>query len=267
MYYLGADDGSHLQASKPQDHCPFSVTGWPVAHPYPWVTAMDIMPPKPGSGLPSLQRLGTQMIADRQAGHPGMAWLKYINHEPDRDNGGPCWHHSWQPNYARVSSSDRGHIHASGRSDMVTAAGAAGTYDPVSRIRGGVPESTSTPGVDMPLLFLATIKGSGIVRLVSEFTTNRVVSAKGLPVLQAALKANSLGTAVWEWDDTPEYRELLGVNIDSIDDPVDVTLTPQQLADLGVQIRQGVPSLDQIRGAVDEELDEQSRGGADSDGP
>ncbi len=151
VYYLGSDDRAHLQAAKPQDHCPFSFTGWPVAHPYPWVTAMDIMPPKAGSGLPSLQRLGAQMIADRQAGHPGMAWLKYINHEPDRDNGGACWHHSWQPNYARVSSNDRGHIHASGRSDMVTAAGAAADYDPVARIRGGssAPTSTPTQGDDM----------------------------------------------------------------------------------------------------------------------
>ncbi len=33
VYYLGSDDASHLQASRPQDHCPFSVTGWPVAHP------------------------------------------------------------------------------------------------------------------------------------------------------------------------------------------------------------------------------------------
>ncbi len=267
VYYLGSDDSSHLQASKPQDHCPFSYTGWPASHPYPWVTAMDIMPPKAGSGLPSLQRLGAQMIADRQAGHPGMAWLKYINHEPDRDNGGACWHHSWQPNYARVSSSDRGHIHASGRSDMVTAAGAAATYDPVARIRGTAPDPAppATQGVDMPLLFLATIKGSNVVRLVSEFMTNRAVSSKGLATTQAALKSNGLGTSVWEWPDTPEYRELMGVNIDSLDDPVDVTLTPQQLTDLGVQIRQGVPSLEQIRGAVDAELDEAFRSGADND--
>ncbi len=148
VYYLGSDDSSHLQSAKPQDHCPFAVTGWPVKHPYPWVLAMDIMPPKAGSGLPSLQRLGAQMIADRQAGHPGMAWLKYVNHEPDRDNGGACWHHSWQPNYSRVASTDRGHIHASGRSDMVTAAGAAADYDPVARVRG---TTTPTQGVDMPL--------------------------------------------------------------------------------------------------------------------
>lgn len=136
VYFLGSDDVSHLQAARPLDHCPFSASGWPVAHPYPYVTALDIMPPPQGSGLPSLQLLGAQMIKDRNSGHPGIAWLKYINHEPERDWGGACWHHSWQPGYARTASTDRGHIHMSGRSDMVLEVGAAATYDPIARIRG-----------------------------------------------------------------------------------------------------------------------------------
>lgn len=140
IYYLGSDDASHLQAAKPQDHCPFSVTGWPDAHPYPYVTAMDIMPPHPGSGLPSLQQLGAQLVADKLVGHTGVDCLKYLNWEPDRDNGGRCWQDSFKPNHARANSGDRGHIHFSGRSDMVTAAGSAVTYDPVARIR-----NTTTP--------------------------------------------------------------------------------------------------------------------------
>lgn len=266
VYYLG--DNSHLQSNNPQDHTPFSRTGWPVAHPYPWVIAMDIMPPKAGSGLPSLQRLGAQLIADKLAGHPGVACLKYANWEPDRDWGGRCWQDSFKPGHSRTNSTDRGHIHFSGRSDMVTAAGAAAMYDPVARIRGVAPASTPQGVPDMPILFLVRIAGNATVRLCRDFMDNRVItSEKSLATTQAALKSNGVGNTVWEWADTPEYRELLGVNIDSVDDPdtIAVSLTDAQINALGLQIRQGVPSLDQIRGVVDEELDEQSRGGADND--
>ncbi len=268
VYYLG--DNSHLQSNNPQDHTPFSRTGWPAPHPYPWVLAMDIMPPKAGSGLPSLQRLGAQLVADKLAGVLGVACLKYMNWEPDRDWGGRCWQDSFKPNHSRTNSSDRGHIHFSGRSDMVTTAGAAAAYDPVARIRGVAPTTTPTPtlGDDMPILFLVRLAGNATVRLCRDFMDNRVItSEKALTTVQSALKSNSLGSAVWEWPDTPEYRELLGVNIDSIDDPdsAAVSLTDEQLQALGFQIRQGVPSLDQIRGVVDDELDEQSRSGADND--
>lgn len=145
VYYLGSDDASHLQANTPEDHCPFSFTGWPITHPYPYVTALDVMPPPAGSGLPSLQQLGARIVADRNAGVAGTEWLKYMNWEPDGDWTGRCWKDSWRPNYSRTTSSDRGHIHASGRSDKVTDPGPA--YDPVARIRG-----TATPQEDdMPL--------------------------------------------------------------------------------------------------------------------
>jgi hypothetical protein len=137
VYYIGSDDRNHLQADRPEDHCPFSTSGWPVPHPYPYITALDIMP-FPGSSLPTLQQLGAQLVADRNAGHPGLDWLKYMNWETQRNWGGPCYQDSWKPSYARRTSNDRGHIHASGRSDMVHAAGAAATYDPVARIRANI---------------------------------------------------------------------------------------------------------------------------------
>lgn len=133
VYDLG--DNSHLQASTPQDHTPFSATGWPTASPRWWLHAIDIMPPPGGSGLPSLQALGAQLLADKLAGHDGAAWLKYMNWEPDGNYTGPCYQESFKPGYVRTSSSDRGHIHLSGRTDMQTYAGADG-YDPVARVRG-----------------------------------------------------------------------------------------------------------------------------------
>lgn len=152
VYTIGADDASHLQADAPEDHTPFSRAGWPKPHPYPYVNALDVMPPKPGQrskvdgkALPTLQALGKQIYTDKQADHRGVAWIKYMNWEPQRDWGGSCWHDSWQPNHARRASTDRGHIHISGRTDHLTSTAADG-YDPVARLR---PKPTP-PGDDMP---------------------------------------------------------------------------------------------------------------------
>lgn len=113
-----------------------------------------------------------------------------------------------------------------------------------------------TPEADMPLVFFAKLVGDPTVRLVNDYMTNRYVTATEFPVLKAALAANNIGTTVWEWPDTPAHRLLFGVNLDPIDDdpaPLLVTLSPEQLAELGVTIQQGMPTLAQIRTVVDEE--------------
>jgi len=139
-------DEAHQKADPAQDHTPYSETGWPVTSPEWWGFAKDVMPPPAGRRslitgkvLPSLQQLGARLLLDRKAGHPGLAWLKYMNWEPERNYGGPCYQESFKPNYRRYLSSDRGHIHVSGRSDMylpghLTAAMRA--YDPVKIIQG-----------------------------------------------------------------------------------------------------------------------------------
>jgi hypothetical protein len=126
-------DESHLRASTPEDHDPFSATGWPGVSPFGWGMAIDIMPPRSGSGLPSLAQLGRQMLADKINGVPGMSWLKYLNWEP---GDGSCKHESFQPNHVTRSSSDRGHLHASARTDLYQSRVAAG-YNPVARVRAG----------------------------------------------------------------------------------------------------------------------------------
>lgn len=259
VYYLGSDDASHLQAAKPQDHCPFSTTGWPGGHPYPYVAALDIMPPRSGSGLPSLQQLGAQIVADRNAGVVGIGWVKYQNWEPDRDNGGRCWQDSWKPGHSRTNSTDRGHIHMSARSDVATST-VGDAYDPVARIRGTI---TPPQGDTEMLPFLVKLTGTPTVYLCDKFLTHRTVTAGELPFLPNALKSNGGNGAIYEWPESA--RGSLGVNLDTVDDVQPVTLTAEQLNALGVQIRVGVPSLDQIRTVVDVELDEQSRGGADND--
>ncbi|MEV0396719.1 hypothetical protein [Polymorphospora rubra] len=134
VYDIGNED--HLVATTPEDHTPYSATGWPGKAQYGTGYAIDIMPPRAGSGLPSLQQLGAQILADRRAGVAGISWLKYMNWEPERNNGGPCYQERWTPNYTRRSSTDRGHIHLSGLTGYETSTIAAG-YDPVARIRAG----------------------------------------------------------------------------------------------------------------------------------
>ena len=132
VYDIGNE--SHQLADPPEDHMPYSETGWPRTSPRWFGFALDIMPPAKGSGLPTLPQLLGQIYRDKQAGHPGLAWLKYMNWEPSGPTG-PCYHDSWQPSHSRRSSGDRGHGHLSGRSDHYLT-DTTGGYDPVARFRG-----------------------------------------------------------------------------------------------------------------------------------
>jgi len=130
-------DEAHQTAKTPEDHTAYSATGWPGKAAFGVGYAIDIMPPKPdqkskidGLPLPNLVVLGDQLVADRMANIPDLAWLKYVNRT---DSTGKCWHEKWQPDHARSTSNDKGHIHASARTDKT----AATNYDPVARIRGG----------------------------------------------------------------------------------------------------------------------------------
>lgn len=125
-------NSAHLDADPPEDHTPYSETGWPIPSPYGWIHAMDVMRPDHGSSLPTLTELGQQLHDDRQEGEPGARWIKYLNWEP-AGAAGQCVHDSWQPVYARRPSTDRGHLHISCRSDCTTSPLADG-YDPVAAI-------------------------------------------------------------------------------------------------------------------------------------
>lgn len=119
VYDIGNLD--HLLHNPPEDHTPYSATGWPNPAKYGTGYAIDIMP---NSRLTPLSTLGKWFLDDKKAGR--IPWLKYFNWEPGDGN---CWHESWQPNYSRVASSDRGHIHISARTDVLVRNG----YDPFRR--------------------------------------------------------------------------------------------------------------------------------------
>jgi hypothetical protein len=140
VYYQGNED--HLKKATPEDHTPFSATGWPGKSPYPYCMACDIMPPASGQKskltgkpLPSLQALAQQLYDDKQAGYGPAKFVKYMNWEPEGNYTGPCYHDSWMPDHERESSGDRGHIHVSGRTDYYLST-ASNSYDLVARTLG-----------------------------------------------------------------------------------------------------------------------------------
>lgn len=132
---VGIGDQSHLTATLPEDHCPYSHTSWPGVQPYPYVLAIDIMA---GEGLDWVD-LGGRIFDDKSSNKPGTQPIKYMNWT---DSAGNTWHDSWQPNHTRYVSTDSGHIHISFRTDYVTSTAMA-SYDPY----GTLPPAQ---GDDMP---------------------------------------------------------------------------------------------------------------------
>lgn len=126
-------DESHLKANVPEDHTPYSVTGWPAGNARWNARGLDIMP-RDGSAAARKENadIARQLIRDRDAGHPGAVWIKYVNWTDEQGN---CYHVAWQPSKKTTASNDDGHVHVSGRSDVDTYAAAAG-YDPIARMNG-----------------------------------------------------------------------------------------------------------------------------------
>lgn len=100
---------AHLQASTPQDHTPFSTTGWPGRHPYPYVLAFDVS--HQVSRETELDSIVAHWLSQARAG--ATPWVKYIiykGHSYDVRSG-------W---VARTASGHYDHAHTSFRTDYVT---------------------------------------------------------------------------------------------------------------------------------------------------
>lgn len=162
----GIGDQSHLTATPPEDHCPYSHTPWPGVQPYPFVMAIDIMG---GEGL-DLIRLGGLIFNDKNSNVPGTEPIKYMNWTDSANN---CFHDSWQPNHTRYNSSDRGHIHISFRTDYVTSNRMA-IYDPYG---------SSTEDEDMPY-FLASDDSQSIYLVTGATAPSGKIAAYGLSLDQ-----------------------------------------------------------------------------------
>ncbi|MET7417438.1 hypothetical protein [Dactylosporangium sp. NPDC005555] len=128
----------HQKANTPEDHTPYSVTGWPGTNKRWRARALDVMP-RSGSATHRKENadIARQLIKDRDAGHPGAMWIKYINWTDEKGN---CNQERWTDAASPLrrttrSSSDDGHIHISGRSDADDD-DRADEYDPIGRLQG-----------------------------------------------------------------------------------------------------------------------------------
>lgn len=166
---------AHLNARTPEDHTPFSYTGWPGKHPYPFVLALDIMPPPAGRGLPSLAVLGAQIVADRASGYGPAKWIKYINWT---NGAGAVRHERWTPNHTVKASNDRGHIHISGRTDFVSSS-VAQEYDPVARAIHMIAPAPSTGAAKAPPFPGRTLTQPPIMRGEDVRTWQRRMQVRG----------------------------------------------------------------------------------------
>lgn len=68
-------DEAHAQAETPEDHMPYSFTGWPVSNEYPYVHALDVMH-DPFHGR-HVGPLVAYWVSEARAGRT--PWVKYIN--------------------------------------------------------------------------------------------------------------------------------------------------------------------------------------------
>jgi hypothetical protein len=134
---------AHLKAARPEDHTSFSETSWPIGNARWRAHALDVMPRTDEYGnVTAAARaenadIARQLIRDRDAGVPGVMWIKYVNWT---DEAGVCRQIRWTDylhplTHEIRSSSDKGHIHISGRSDCATD-DRADDYDPIARMRG-----------------------------------------------------------------------------------------------------------------------------------
>lgn len=128
VYDIG--NNAHLDHQPPEDHTPYSETGWPQKiAPYGVGCACDVMPPPKDSGLPSLQVLGERLHDDKTAGRAD--FIKYMNWGPVDDSH--AVQDRWQPGHERRSSTDIGHIHLSVRTDFVDST-AFDSYNPLAAV-------------------------------------------------------------------------------------------------------------------------------------
>lgn len=144
---------AHLQASTPKDHTPFSATGWPLAHPYPYVTAIDV-----AHGVSRETELDSTVaywISEARAGRT--PWVKYIIYKG----------HSWGVRDGWAQHDAEGHhdhVHVSMRTDYVSAS--IGGWNPLGTNKGESAmwdETLPLPWQEFPELLGQTQEKAGLI--------------------------------------------------------------------------------------------------------
>lgn len=109
----------HLQANRPEDHTPFSMTGWPNPSPYPYVHAIDVSVPGPAE-TPT-PAVAARWIDDALSGRT--PWVKYIVWQGKRYDA----RNGWKP---VAASGHFDHVHVSIRTDYTHTS--IGAYNPIT---------------------------------------------------------------------------------------------------------------------------------------
>jgi len=251
VYDIG--NRAHLEHEPPEDHTPYSETGWPGDARYGVGYAIDIMPPAAGAKskltgktLPTLQVLGAQMVKDRNAAVLGIAWLKYQNWEPERNNGGPCYKDAWRPTYRRTSSTDRGHIHQSGATGYETSS-IGDDYDPVARVYGEDDEMALSDRDAERLIWRVDALVAGRPTVIGGPSVGeRVIANERIIALAAAVArlpgAESLRV---ELDQLDQAVAAARTDIAGVDEAVIEGLAGMDVVDLAAVLRRGL-SADQV---------------------
>lgn len=199
---------AHQEAVPPQDHCPFSATGWPGTSPRWFGMADDVMP-SPRPELPNWRDIADQIYLDRQAGVEGIMWLKYMNRE--LPNTSTCVQDRWTPNHTRQASGDRGHIHLSCRSDFHLSA-IGDDYDPVARYRARISGGVTPPPTRRVKTMFLSMDEKGVVYGSDDDLTFRHVVAPSVNAREIQHDLPwliNLGvTSVWS---SPDRAEVLNV--------------------------------------------------------
>lgn len=182
-------DESHQRATVPEDHTPYSVTGWPGKNARWNARGLDIMPRSDSAAHRKENAdIARQLIRDRDAGVPGVAWIKYINWT---NENGDCYHVAWQPTKIVTLSSDEGHVHVSGRSDFDTYTGAE-DYNPVTRMSisgGNAMADAATNNTNEIVYAVSQLDADAVIKIPSNGAQDPVNTPLPLVTLLKDIKA------------------------------------------------------------------------------
>lgn len=167
-------DEAHLQAARPQDHCPFSVTGWPDPNRYPYVCAFDAGH-DPANGR-DMNPVVAYWLSEARAGRT--PWVKYIVWRGQIYDVRDGW-------AALPAVGHFDHAHMSIRTDWTGRS--IGTFKPVGRITA---VSSTTTGQQVWSETINSVS-DGYVQAASEFLKWTYTNHLALDRLEAAVKALS----------------------------------------------------------------------------
>jgi hypothetical protein len=200
-------DLPHLLADTPQDHTPYSQTGWPLVHPYPRITATDIMH-RPDLGV-DCNEIHQHWLASAKAGQ--IKWIKYWIWQGRR--------YDVRNNFNPVSASGHyDHLHGSQRTDHIETS--IGGWHPL-------------PGTgDDEMQFMAQLAGSQACWLSNGLKCRPIAA---YPTLQWYMAQYGLKLHVFAND--AEFADRAGEKDFAGPDPI--TLNAEQMAAIAAAAAKG----------------------------